>query len=311
MSWLLGLGAAVLILILLPLLRERLRKPMDAAARQGAPGAFAQLSGGATYYRWSGPLRGPVAVCVHGLTTPSCVWDGVAPGLAAMGYRVLSYDLYGRGLSDRPGGLQDRAFFLAQLEELLADQDIGDDFTLIGYSMGGAIATAFAAAHPERVREIILLAPAGFGSSTGWLTRTIRQVPGLGGWLMQALYPALHIRGTEAERKLPSSVPGIVDLQQKELGFRGYIPAILASLRGLLNEDFTADQRRLHQAGVPVLAIWGQTDAVIPPSSAGRLAEHARSIRQEEIPGAGHGLPYTHTEQVLEIISQNHRRGLS
>ncbi|KIC10616.1 alpha/beta hydrolase [Leisingera sp. ANG-M1] len=311
MSWPLVLSALVLILIILPLLREKLRKPMNAAARQDAPGGFAQLSGGLTHYRWSGPLRGPVAVCIHGLTTPSFVWDGVAEGLAAMGYRVLSYDLYGRGYSDRPEGLQDRAFFLTQLEELLEDQKVGEDFTLIGYSMGGAIATAFASAHPGRVREIILLAPAGFGSSPGRLTWAVRQLPAVGDWLMQALYPALHIRGTNAERALPSSVPGIVDLQQRELGYRGFIPAVLASLRGILNEDFTADHRRLHQAGVPVLAVWGQEDRVIPPNTAGRVAEHGRSIRQEEIAGAGHGLPYTHTDQVLEIISRNHRRGLN
>ncbi|WP_264211567.1 alpha/beta fold hydrolase [Leisingera thetidis] len=310
MSWLPGLSVVLLVLIVIPFLRERLRKPMNAQERQAAPGAFAALSGGLTHYRWTGPLRGPVAVCVHGLTTPSFVWDGVAQGLAAMGYRVLSYDLYGRGFSDRPGGPQDRGFFVAQLEELLEDQQVGNDFTLIGYSMGGAIATAYAAAHPGRLRELILLAPAGFGSSSGRLTRVIRQVPLLGDWLMQALYPALHIRGTERERPLPSSVPGIVDLQQRELSYRGFIPAVLASLRGILAEDFTTDHRRLHAESVPVMAIWGQQDAVIPPTSPGRLAEHARSIRQEEIPGAGHGLPYTHTDEVLGIIARNHRRGL-
>ncbi|MFY0310970.1 alpha/beta fold hydrolase [Leisingera sp. D0M16] len=308
MTWLLAL--AVLAIALAPFLRERLRKPMDAKARQTAPGALAQLPGGCTHYRWTGPLRGPVAVCVHGLTTPSYVWNGVAQGLAAMGYRVLTYDLYGRGYSDRPAGPQDRAFFLTQLEELLEDQEVGDDFTLIGYSMGGAIATAFAAAHPTRLRELILLAPAGFGRSPDRVTHLIRHVPGLGDWLMHAIYPALHIRGTEAERNLPSSVPGIADLQQQELGYRGFIPAVLASLRGILNEDFTEELRSLHSKGVPALAIWGQDDAVIPPTSAGRLAERARSVRQEEIAGAGHGLPYTHTEEVLEIIAQNHRRGL-
>lgn len=308
MIWLLAL--AVLAIALAPFLRERLRKPMNAKARQTAPGAFAQLSGGLTHYRWSGPLRGPVAVCVHGLTTPSYVWNGVAQGLAAMGCRVLTYDLYGRGYSDRPRGKQDRAFFVTQLEELLADQEVGEDFTLIGYSMGGAIATAFAAACPARLRELILLAPAGFGRSPDRVTHVIRHVPGLGDWLMHAIYPALHIRSTETERNLPSSVPGIVDLQQQELGYRGFIPAVLASLRGILNEDFTKELRSLHSKGVPALAIWGQDDSVIPPTSAGRLAERARSVRQEEIAGAGHGLPYTHTEEVLEIIARNHRRGL-
>lgn len=89
---------------------------------------------------------------------------------------MLTYDLYGRGCSDQPAGKQDRAFFLTQPEELLQDQEVEDDFTLIGYSMGGAI--AFAAAHPARLRELILLAPAGFGRNPDRVTHIIRHVPG-------------------------------------------------------------------------------------------------------------------------------------
>lgn len=37
-----------------------------------------------------------------------------------MGYRILTYDLYGRGYSDRPSGKQNREFFLQQLDDLLA-----------------------------------------------------------------------------------------------------------------------------------------------------------------------------------------------
>ena len=120
-----------------PLGIEARRKPMSAAARQDASGDFVTLSQGVTHYEWLGPARGPVAVCVHGLTTPSFVWRGLARGLARMGFRVLIYDLYGRGYSDRVQGRQDRVFFLRQLNDLLADQQVNGDITLVGYSMGG------------------------------------------------------------------------------------------------------------------------------------------------------------------------------
>jgi len=90
-----------------------------------------------THYRWHGPIDGPVIVAVHGLTTPATVWNGMIPFLTAQGYRVLSYDLYGRGFSDAPSGAQNIAFFTRQLGELLADQEITDAVTLMGYSMGG------------------------------------------------------------------------------------------------------------------------------------------------------------------------------
>ncbi|MBB93157.1 MAG: alpha/beta hydrolase [Rhodobacteraceae bacterium] len=289
-------------LIAWPVLRETALPRMDAGARREAEGDFAELSQGVTHYQWIGPLRGPVAVCVHGMTTPSFVWRGLARGLAGWGYRVLIYDLYGRGYSDRPRGAQDRAFFLTQLDDLLAHEGIEDDITLFGYSMGGAIATAFAARAPDRVRRLILLAPAGMGLQLDRATRIIRDVPGLGDWLMLAAYPRQFRRGTDAERDLPSSVTGIVDRQQAELTYRGFVPSVLSSLRGILSEDFEPDHRALRKGNVPVIAIWGRDDDVVPLTAMGKLTEWSRHARQDVIDGAGHGLPYTHTAEVLAAL---------
>lgn len=127
----------LLMIAVLPYAGEWRCKPMKGAARVDAPGGFAELPRGLTRYRWSGLLRGPVAVCARRLTTPGQAWEGIAEGLAAQGIRVLTYDLYGRGYSDRPAGRQDAESFCGQLEELLENQGIGEDVTLIGYSMGG------------------------------------------------------------------------------------------------------------------------------------------------------------------------------
>ena len=153
-----ALLAAVLIY---PFLAEALRPRMNAARRKLAPGQFATLSQGVTHYQWRGPEDGPLAVCVHGLSTPSYVYNPFAEGLAGQGYRVLTYDLFGRGFSDRPGSDQDSAFFNRQLDDLLADQGVVEPFTLIGYSMGGASGAAFTATNLSRVTTLILLAPAG------------------------------------------------------------------------------------------------------------------------------------------------------
>jgi pimeloyl-ACP methyl ester carboxylesterase len=275
---------------------------MDDTARRTAPGSFATLSRGVTHYRWMGATRGPVAVCVHGLTTPSFVWYGVAQGLKAIGFRVLVYDLYGRGYSDRPDGPQDSAFFVTQLEELLEDQGVDGDITLLGYSMGGAIATAFAALYPEQIRQVVLVAPAGLGHDLGPVARLVARGNAISRWLMHAVFPHMFRKGTEAERDLPSSVEGIVDLQQHELKYRGFVPAIERSMSGMLSEDLAEAHGDLAEAGVPVLAIWGREDAIIPLSAMGRLAQLNRSARQEVIEGAGHGLTYTHTDAVLHAM---------
>ena len=114
----------VIAILAAPFIIEWRRIPMDAQARADAPGEFAELSNGITHYQFHGPVDGPLVVCVHGLTTPSFVYEGLAKRLMERGYRVLVYDHYGRGYSDRPKGDQDRAFFVSHLEELLEHLNI-------------------------------------------------------------------------------------------------------------------------------------------------------------------------------------------
>jgi pimeloyl-ACP methyl ester carboxylesterase len=294
--------ALVALAAAMPVLREAARPRIDGA-RAGARGAFAELSRGRTHYRWHGPQGGPVTVCVHGLTTPSFVWEGLVPGLVAGGRRVLTYDLYGRGYSDRPGGAQGAAFFVGQLEELLADQEVEGQVTVIGYSMGGAIATAFAARHAGRVRDLVLIAPAGLGHDLGPVARLVARGGVLGRWLMLAAFPMSFRRGCEAERALPTAVPDIVDRQQAELRWRGFVPAVARSVAGILGEDQGANHAAIAAAGVPVRAIWGAGDTVIPLSRKARLAGINPKADQRVIEGAGHGLTYTHATCVLAAIT--------
>lgn len=148
-------------LIAAPFTIEHYRAVMSDGRRGSAPGQFVELSQGVTHFHLSGSHEAPLIVCVHGLTTPSFVWESLRKGLNGLGFRVLVYDLYGRGYSDRPDGPQNKAFFNQQLDDLLAHLEIDSPFHMIGYSMGGAIATGFAATYPARVRRLVLLASAG------------------------------------------------------------------------------------------------------------------------------------------------------
>ncbi|MEM6371173.1 MAG: alpha/beta hydrolase [Pseudomonadota bacterium] len=286
----------------IPLTIEAMRNPVTEKQRREAPGKFALLSQGTTHYAWLGPERGPVAVCIHGLTTSSYVWRGLAKGLALMGFRVLVYDHYGRGLSDTVRGRQDAAFFLQHLTDLLDLAQVDKPVTVFGYSMGGAIAAHFAAAYPSRVARLILLAPAGLQQIAGSQVRIARDWPVLGDWLFLLVYPFVLRKGIQAEAHVPGTVEGIADLQQAETDRRGYFPAVLSSLRGVLRHPAQPEHAAIAQAGIPTLAIWGQDDPVIPLSCRDTLADWNPDVRQDVIGGAGHGLVYTHTDAVLEAI---------
>ncbi len=295
---------AIGLAIAAPFLIEHYRPKMSDGRRGSAPGQFAELSQGVTHFHLRGPSDGPLIVCVHGLTTPSFVWEPLAKGLVRLGFRVLVYDLYGRGYSDRPEGLHDKAFFNTQLNDLLSRIEIEDPFHLIGYSMGGAIATGFAAAHPAKVRRLVLLASAGAKLRQTPLLKIIRERGLLGKWLMLAAYPAQLRRGIRAEREAMTASPEITQGQEDQLAFQGFVPAVLSSLRGIMSRPMEGEHMALRQAELPIIAIWGAEDDVIPASTMGNFASWNRGIIHEVLEDAGHGLPYTHTDQVLAHITE-------
>lgn len=301
MIWLLVLGVLAAV-VATPFVIEHSRSVMSDGRRGSAPGRFVELGQGVTHYHLAGPATGPLVVCVHGLTTPSFVWAPLTKGLVALGFRVLVYDLYGRGFSDRPEGLHDKAFFNRQLDDLLSHLDIDEPFHLIGYSMGGAIAAGFAATYPARVRRLVLLASAGMTIRDTPLLRFIRTRGKAGIWLMLAAFPIQMRRGIRAEQTTQIVPPEIIEGQEAQLIFQGFIPAVMSSLRGILAKPMEGEHMALRRIGLPVLAIWGAEDGVIPASAMGQLAAWNRDVTHEVIEDAGHGLPYTHTEAVLTLI---------
>ena len=299
MIWVLLLALLLAAAWVAPFVVERRRPAMDDDARVNAPGNFAELSQGVTHFQWHGGVRGPVAVCVHGLTTPGFVWNDIAAELATMGYRVLTYDLYGRGYSDRPEGRQDEAFFVRQMEDLLAHQKVADDITLFGDSMGGVITTAFAAKHPDRIRQLVLVAPAGFGGFPTGFFRMMRDWGRVGDWMALALFPRRHRAAASALHRQYPALAEAASGQAEQVKWQGFIPAVLSSLRHALRDPKEAEHRKLSRVDVPVLAIWAAKDEAIPLSGMGNLTKWNRIAVNTQVEGAGHWLPLTHPREVV------------
>lgn len=288
-------------LAMVPWLAERGRHEVEAF-RERAPGRFAKLSQGVTHYQWLGRARGPVVVCIHGLTTPSAVWYAIAEGWGNLGYRVLVYDLYGRGFSDAPHGIQDGDFFATQLSDLLDHQDLTEDVTLMGYSMGGSIATHFTAQNPSRVRRLILLASAGVWLREDKLTELSRTLPFIGDWLHATLATRSARRALRAQLGQTFDIQGIVELQLAEYKSRGFLRSVLSSRRHMLADMQEDAHRIIGREGVPTVGIWAEKDGVIPLKSLGTMTQWNRAVRQEVIPHADHAVGYTHSAQVIDVL---------
>jgi acyl transferase domain-containing protein/pimeloyl-ACP methyl ester carboxylesterase/acyl carrier protein len=100
----------------------------------------------------------PAVICVHGLLDQGGVWAPVATALARSGFHVFAPDLEGHGRSDHAGtSLSNQLVeLLADLEQLSRKCD-NQPFTLVGHSMGAALAAIFAALWPECINALVLL----------------------------------------------------------------------------------------------------------------------------------------------------------
>jgi len=277
-----------------------LKQPMGARARRAATGEFAELSNGVIHYEWHGPVTGPVIVLVHGLTTPSFIWRDQIPALTRAGYRVLTFDHFGRGFSDRPYGPQNLDFYVQEMDELFAAVDLRPGYDLLGYSMGGGIVAHYASLRRDRIRKLILVAPIGFlEGRPNWIARwpVIGDIVMfvLGGWSLR--------RGARKGGKAEKVDPEMINLQCRETRYAGYGAAVLSSLRHTIFADVSDAHQVLRDRDMPILALFGTKDDVIPLDCAMRLRETNRAVQIEEIKGAGHSLVTTHPKAVNDAIS--------
>lgn len=302
MIWLLFL--LVLVVVATPLIIERQRQQVSRAMRADAPGRFAKLTHGVTHYQWAGPENGHQIVCIHGLTTPSYVWTALVKGFVRMGFRVLTYDLYGRGLSAHPEGTQDLPFFRQQLAELLEDQEVDDGIILVGYSMGGAIAVDYTQAYPQKVERLILLATAGLGATLSPFVKLMINVPIIGDGLMYTFGGNLFGKSAKAMTAALVEAPNMKPWPLEERHSQGFLPAVLSSYRHTLSVDQLEAHRAIAQSNIPVLAIWADEDEATPLSAMGRLAEVNRNAYQDVIKGADHRLPITHEDEIIPIVQE-------
>jgi pimeloyl-ACP methyl ester carboxylesterase len=113
---------------------------------------------------WEG--EGEDIVCVHGLTANCRCWDEMASCLTPA-HTFLAMDLRGRGLSDKPAGGYSIAHHVHDIVGMLDDCGL-KQAVLMGHSLGGYIAMAFAANYPERTQKIILIDAGGQLTGEQW-----------------------------------------------------------------------------------------------------------------------------------------------
>lgn len=262
-------------------------RPLDDAAREAAPGQFVRLSQGVTHYELAGPEDGPPVTLVHGFSVPSYIWDPTFAALAAAGMRVLRYDLFGRGFSDRPDVRYDRELFDRQLAELLDALNFPRPTGLAGLSMGGPIVAVYAQRRPEQVSRLALLDPAGLALPESLPAKLVK-LPVIGDWIMDAIGDKVLLGNLRKDIKDPSQAEAYIERFKQQMQFPGFKRALLSTMRSGVLTNAADAYAAVGKLSIPVLLVWGEEDQVVPYLLSEAMRQLIPQARFHAVPNAGH-----------------------
>ena len=291
----------LLILLLVYMAADREKKTLSDDERVHLGGTYLKLSAGVTHYELTGPVEGKVVVFVHGFSVAMYNWDLQVQALTRAGFRVLRYDLYGRGYSDRPEAQYDAALFVTQLRDLLDALKITKPVNLVGLSLGGPVVAHFAAAYPVRVERLVLLAPVVQSVVNDTKFKPLR-MPVVGNFIMRVIaVKTITERGLALLKSIDA--PGkYAAMFKAQTEYSGYSYA----LRSLICGDLFSNQIETYKKAVKnakwVLLIWGTADTDISAEMIARLRAAVPGIEYRQLKGIGHDLNYTAADIINPLI---------
>jgi len=238
------------------------RETLSAAQFRADSGySEAKLSHGITAYQVHGPQQGPALIIIHGGTLGSLAYQAYVPPLVKAGYRVVVYDQYGRGFSDRPKTALSIDLMRHQLRELMDDLEI-QRANLFGVSFGGAILARFGAMHPERVSALAYQVPVIEGASVG-LAGTLAAMPVVGPLLSRFVaIPSIIARG-ESFGTDTEEARLVVAHFTKQFNVRGTERMMRDLLLGDALSNRMADHQKIGASGVRAQFVYAIDDPEI------------------------------------------------
>ncbi|KQP74357.1 alpha/beta hydrolase [Microbacterium sp. Leaf288] len=236
-----------------------------------------------------GPDGAPLLVLGPSLGTSTLLWDRVIPALAEH-YRVALWDLPGHGAA--PPSTE--AFTIAEVADAVADA-VDGPFLYAGVSLGGAVGLELLLRHGDRIAAAaILCSGAKIGTAEGWHERAAQ---------VRAQSTSSLIIGSAQRWFAPGSIERDPDLTGR----------LLHVLQNTHDESYARccdalavfDVRgRLGEIATPVLAVWGDHDAVTPEASAREIAAGVQHGEAIGIPDASHLAPADSPAQTAAVLRE-------
>jgi len=253
------------------------------------------------HYELDGPRSGEIVALVHGLTTPLFIWDPMFEMLTKEGFRVLRYDLFGRGYSDRPKVKYNKDFYDRQLFELLTELKLTkQSINIIGLSLGGAICTNFAINHSNLVKRVVLIDSA-FPSKMPKKLKLLR-IPVLNKLMFKIANPKALIAGMSKNFYRIENFPDYSGKFTEQMQYKGYTRAVISTIVDGDFQKIPERYKKLGELNIPVQLFWGEYDALIPYENIEKLIEAIPNILFHPIEKAGHVSNYERPDLVNPLL---------
>lgn len=228
---------------------------------------------------WTDRGQGLPLVFVHGFPLSRNCWQPQLDDLGSSS-RIIAPDLPGFGGRPAASGVATMDSFADDIESLLAELDTGP-VVLVGHSMGGYVALAFARRHPEMLRGLVLV-----GTRSG---------PDSADAAAGRRATAEKVRDSGIEVVVNAMAPKLLSpvnrSSESEAAIREFMMSasregVIGALHGMAERPDSTPG--LSKVSVPTLVVTGADDEVIPPAESTALAAAIPGSRLQVIPDAGH-----------------------
>lgn len=259
---------------------------------------FININGLEVHYRIEG--QGPDLVLVHGTAASLHTWDKWTELLKDQ-FRIIRFDLPAFGLTgpsaERDYSIQAYSAFVHQFVNAIEL----DTFSMAGNSLGGGIAWAYAATHPEKVEKLVLIDATGIPDDKGDPPVFKMARNPILGTLFEFLTPKSFIKKNMKEVYFDDSkVDEEIVTRYHDMALREGNRIAFRDRAHVVNPDRTDDLAKIMS---PTLIIWGEEDEWIPVSSAYVFQEKIQEAELAIMEDMGH-LPMEEDPETSAAIAR-------
>jgi pimeloyl-ACP methyl ester carboxylesterase len=259
---------------------------------------FTKANGVHIAYRVQG--EGPPLLLIMGYRLNSSAWPATFIEQLARQFNVITLDNRGTGLSDKPVEGYAIANMARDVRGVLDELAIAE-VSMLGYSMGGAIAQEFVRQFPERVSRLILCATLAGGPQAAYASSSVvsvmRDLDGLSPeqaarriWKVTYAPDYLERHRSLAEDQMLREIARPTPLHATDLQFQSFA-------------EFDGSEA-LAAIRCPTLVLTGDRDQLIPPQNSLMMSTLIPNATLAVIPGGGHRVLWEATEICVDLITR-------